>query len=80
MFWRHKLLVNIAMISLLVVMGLGVTAGIVLALAIRWIYFIPAVSFGSVITCLPSYFILRWIRKDYIEIDNAIKQLTKAEK
>ena len=90
MFRRHYILNKIACISLLVFMVIGIITGFVLCFTLLPLYrdgwkiiaymFIPEVSGGSVIISLPPFFILRWIRKDYVEIDNAIKQQTKVEK
>ncbi len=90
MFRRHYILNKIATISLLVFMILGIITGFVLCFTLLPLYregwkiiaymFIPEVSGGSILISLPGIFILRWIRKDYVEIDNAVKQLTKVEK
>ena len=76
MLKRHILLMNIAMISTLVVMVLGVVAGIVLAVTLDLMFMLAAVSAGSIVVYLPTFFILRWFKKDYTELADNVKILT----
>ena len=77
MFKRHILLMNIAIISSLVIMGLGVIAGIVLAITLELWFMLAAVCGGSVVLYLPTFFILRWFKKDYTELASTVLNLKK---
>ena len=75
MFRRHILLMNIAIISSLVVMGLGVIAGIVLAITLELWFMLAAVSGGSVVMFLPTFFLLLWFKRDYTELASTVQYL-----